>query len=81
MLDTRYTSVNIKVKNGIPVSCWLTVQENDNPMEHTDLELDKAKKLMWELKKAGGDRGIDVDVVNPKSYIYYVVHMFFWYHN
>ena len=81
MLDTRYTGVFIRVINGVPTSCWMSIQENDNPAERTSLELDKAKKLMWELMKAGGDRGIDIDIINPKSYYYHVSHMFFWYHN
>lgn len=80
MLDTRYTGIFIRVINGTPVSCWMAIQENENPVEHTDLELNKAKKLMWELVKAGGDRSIEINIINPKSYFYCVSHMFFWYH-
>ena len=80
MLDTRYTSVKIRVVNGVPTDCWLTIQENEKPMEQTTLEPNKAKKLMWELVKAGGDRSIDMDDVNPNSYLYIVSHMFFWFH-
>ena len=81
MLDTRYTGVFIRVINGAPVSCWLAIQENEEPMEHTYLEPNKAKKLMWELMKAGGDRCINIDDINPKNYLYTVSHMFFWHHN
>lgn len=80
MLDTRYTGVFIRVINGAPVSCWLAIQENEEPVERTSLEPNKAKTLMWELMKAGGDRSIEIDNINPKSYFYCVSHMFFWNH-
>lgn len=80
MLDTRYASVTVKVRNGVPTACWMTVQENDEPFQMTDLEIEKAHKLMWELKLAGGDRSIEMDKINPKSYIYCVSLMFFWFH-
>ena len=81
MLDTRYTSVTVKVVNGVPSVCWMTIQENNDPFQMTDLDINKAHKLMWELKLAGGDRRLEVDDINPKSYIYGVSHMFFWYHH
>ena len=81
MLDTRYTGIFVRVIDGTPAYCWMAIQENNSPTEHIDLELNKANRLMWELKKAGGDRSIEMDNTNPKSYCYYVSHMFFWYHD
>lgn len=41
-------------------SCWMGQSVDDEPMQITELAYDKACKLMWELKLAGGEKEITI---------------------
>ena len=51
-----WISVNIVDHTDGSHSCWMGQAVDDEPLEITDLTYDKARKLMWELKLAGGDK-------------------------
>jgi len=66
-------TVNIIRHSDGSTTCWLGQQVNDGKVEITNLELDKANKLMWELKLAGGEKDV-VYTRDPKLYYTRVIY-------
>lgn len=70
-----YISVRITEYGTGDMTCTLTQQVNDEPLESQCISLDKARKLMWELVLAGGQREVyinrlDRDIVTRSAYIF-----------
>ncbi len=53
-----WISVNIIDHTDGSHSCWMSQAVDDDPLQITDLTYDKARKLMWELKLAGGEKEV-----------------------
>ena len=57
------------------MNCYLTQQVDDGELEMTKLDLDHARKLMWELVLAGGRKQVRIntlnrDIVSREVYIF-----------
>lgn len=75
MAKEIYISVDITEYGNGNMNCYLTQQVDDGELEMTKLELDHARKLMWELKLAGGHKTVrvntlDRDIVSREVYIF-----------
>jgi len=56
------------------IDCRFVESIDDEPIRMTELDLDKARRLMWELKLAGGIRRVNInrldrDIVAVDTYI------------
>lgn len=74
-MNEIYISIRITEYGNGHVNCYMTQSVNDEPLETTQISLDKARKLMWELVLAGGTREVhinrlDRDIVTRSAYIF-----------
>lgn len=74
-MNEIYISVRITEYGNGHVTCTLTQSVNDEPLETQYISLDKARKLIWELVLAGGEREVhinrlDRDIVTRTAYIF-----------
>ena len=70
-----YINVSITEYGNGEIACFLTQQVDDGELEMTKLDLNRARKLMWELVLAGGRRlvrtnTLDRDIVRRDAYIF-----------
>ena len=70
-----YISVRITEYGNGKMTCILSQSVDDNPLECTPIDLDKARKLMWELVLAGGKREVSInrldrDIITRGAYIF-----------
>ena len=75
MVKEIYMHVTITEYGTGRISCRFTQSIDDGPLEITEITLDKARKLMWELVLAGGKREINInrydrDIVTRSAYIF-----------
>lgn len=75
MTKEIYISVSITEYGDGNMNCCLAQQVDDDELEITKLELDNARKLMWELKLAGGCKTVrvntlDRNIVSREVYIF-----------
>ena len=61
-----YICVTITDYSSGNTECFLNQSINDGPLEMQRISLDKARKLMWELKLAGGTKHMSVNRYNPR---------------
>ena len=74
MAKEIYISVDITEYN-FGTDCFLTQQVDDGELEMTRVDLDRARKLMWELKLAGGTKQVRINafdrhIVTREVYIF-----------
>lgn len=75
MAKEIYIAVDITEYGNGSMNCYLTQQVDDGELEMTKLELDHARKLMWELVLAGGKKQVRIntlnrDIVSREVYIF-----------
>ena len=74
-MNEIYINVRITEYGNGHVTCVLSQSVNDEPLETQYMSLDKARKLIWELVLAGGEREVhinrrDRDIVTRSAYIF-----------
>lgn len=57
-----WMSVHIINHSNGDYSCWMGQRVDDGEMQITNLSYEKACKLMWELKLAGGDKEMGASI-------------------
>ena len=70
-----YISIRITEYGNGTMTCVMNQSIDDGPIEITEISLEKARKLMWELVLAGGTREVSVnrydrDIVTRSAYIF-----------
>ena len=75
MAKEIYINVSITEFGSGNIDCFLTQQVDDEEMEMERIDLDRARKLMWELKLAGGTKTVHVNsldrhIVSRDVYIF-----------
>lgn len=74
-MNEIYMNVSITYYGDNYISCLFSESIGDEPLRITKIELDKARKLMWELVLAGGRKtvsinSLDRDIVRQDAYIF-----------
>ena len=74
-MNEIYMNVSITEYDNKCIDCKFSESINDEPLKITDITLDKARRLMWELVLAGGKRDVSVnrynrDIVTRSAYIF-----------
>ena len=74
-MNEIYMNVSITYYGDNYISCFFSESINDEPLRITEIELDKARKLMWELVLAGGRKtvrvnSLDRSIVRQDAYIF-----------
>ena len=70
-----YMNVSITDFGNGEIRCLFTESINDEPIKLTHIDINKARKLMWELVLAGGKRSVSVnslnrDIITSSAYIF-----------
>ena len=70
-----YMNVSITEYGNGHIDCKFSESINDEELRTKDITLDKARRLMWELKLAGGRKEVvinryDRDIVTRNVYIF-----------
>lgn len=70
-----YMNVSITDFGNGEVSCVFSESINDEPIKLNHIDINKARRLMWELVLAGGKRSVSVnsldrDIVTSSAYIF-----------
>lgn len=70
-----YMNVSITDYGNGDIICKFSESINDEELRTKDITLDKARRLMWELKLAGGRKEVvinryDRDIVTRSAYIF-----------
>lgn len=70
-----YIDISITEYGNGKIDCVYAEQIDDDPMTLTHIDLDKARKMIWELVLAGGVRKVHVnqfdrDIVSREAYIF-----------
>lgn len=70
-----YMSVSITDFGNGKVRCIFSESINDEPIKLSYIDINKARKLMWELVLAGGKRSVSInsldrDIVTSNAYIF-----------
>ena len=61
-----YMNVSITDFGNGKVRCVFTESINDEPLKLTYIDINKARKRMWELVLAGGRRSVDVNMYDRR---------------
>lgn len=74
-MNEIYINISITEYGNGNMDCLYTEQVNDEPMTIKRIELDKARRLIWELVLAGGKRTVginsyDRNIVRRDAYIF-----------
>ena len=75
MTKEIYISVDITEYGNGNIDCFLNQQVDDGELEMTRIDINRARKLMWELVLAGGRKSVrvnslDRDIVCREAYIF-----------
>lgn len=74
-MNEIYINISIIEYGNGRMDCLYTEQVNDEPMTIKPIDLDRARRLMWELVLAGGKRTVRVNrldrsIVSRDAYIF-----------
>jgi len=73
-MNEIYINISIIEYNNGKIDCMYTEQVNDEPMTIKPIDLDRARRLMWELVLAGGKKTVEINrydrnIVRRDAYI------------
>lgn len=74
-MNEIYINIRITEYGNGKINCFLSQSVNDEPLDIQEVSLNKARKLMWELVLAGGEREVNInphdrDIVTRSAYIF-----------
>lgn len=74
-MNKIYINISITEYSNGKMDCLYTEQVNDESMTIKPIDLDKARRLMWELVLAGGKRAVEINcydrnIVRRDAYIF-----------
>lgn len=67
-MNEIYMNVSITYYGNENIRCSYCESIGDEPVRMTKLELDKARRMIWELVLAGGKRTVSTNWYNPEIY-------------